>query len=134
MILGWITLAFLPRDAQPLCPGTTPGVGGTPGRDRLEALPSPGLTDLRFQVKLWRLPAPGQALPSVPGLVLGPEDVQVEVLQFHPTADGILVSAAGTAVKVWDVTKQQALTGMGRAGLPHPGQPPAGRHSVSLCF
>uniref|UniRef100_A0A452QM91 Coronin n=1 Tax=Ursus americanus TaxID=9643 RepID=A0A452QM91_URSAM len=62
-------------------------------------------------VKLWRLPAPGQALPSVPGLVLGPEPVQVEVLQFHPTADGVLVSAAGTAVKVWDVAKQQALTG-----------------------
>ncbi|KAM5198658.1 coronin-7 [Hipposideros larvatus] len=60
-------------------------------------------------VKLWRLPASGQALPSGPGLVLGPEDTQVEVLQFHPTVDGILVSAAGTAVKVWDVAKQQPL-------------------------
>ncbi|XP_058426135.1 coronin-7 isoform X2 [Diceros bicornis minor] len=61
-------------------------------------------------VKLWRLPAPGQALPSGPGLVLGPVDVQVEVLQFHPTVDGILVSAAGTVVKVWDVAKRQPLT------------------------
>ncbi|XP_039095197.1 coronin-7 isoform X1 [Hyaena hyaena] len=61
-------------------------------------------------VKLWRLPAPGQALPSAPGLVLGPEDVQMEVVQFHPTVDGVLVSAAGTTVKVWDVTKQQVLT------------------------
>uniref|UniRef100_A0ABI7WHP4 Coronin n=1 Tax=Felis catus TaxID=9685 RepID=A0ABI7WHP4_FELCA len=67
-------------------------------------------------VKLWRLPAPGQALPSVPGLVLGPEGVQVEVLQFHPTVDGVLVSAAGTAVKVWDVTKQQALTELAAHG------------------
>ncbi|KAI2576878.1 coronin 7, partial [Homo sapiens] len=41
-------------------------------------------------VKLWRLPGPGQALPSAPGVVLGPEDLPVEVLQFHPTSDGIL--------------------------------------------
>lgn len=77
-------------------------------------------------MKLWRLPAPGQVLPSVPGLVLGPEPVQVEVLQFHPTADGVLASAAGMAVKVWDVAKQQALTGT-RAR-----QPLSGRHSVTL--
>ncbi|XP_072798691.1 coronin-7 isoform X2 [Vicugna pacos] len=61
-------------------------------------------------VKLWRLPAPGQALPLGPGLLLGPEDAQVEVLQFHPTADGVLVSAAGRAVKVWDAAKQQPFT------------------------
>ncbi|XP_064448540.1 coronin-7 isoform X3 [Mirounga angustirostris] len=67
-------------------------------------------------VKLWRLPAPGQVLPSVPGLVLGPEPVQVEVLQFHPTTDGVLASAAGMAVKVWDVAKQQALTELAAHG------------------
>ncbi|XP_029801866.1 coronin-7 [Suricata suricatta] len=67
-------------------------------------------------VKLWRLPAPGQALPLAPGLVLGPEDVQVEVLQFHPTVDGVLVSAAGSAVKVWDVTKPQVLTELAAPG------------------
>uniref|UniRef100_A0A1D5Q2R7 Coronin n=1 Tax=Macaca mulatta TaxID=9544 RepID=A0A1D5Q2R7_MACMU len=61
-------------------------------------------------VKLWRLPGPGQALPSAPGVVLGPEDLPVEVLQFHPTSDGVLVSAAGTTVKVWDAAKQQPLT------------------------
>uniref|UniRef100_A0A8C9PIP3 Coronin n=1 Tax=Spermophilus dauricus TaxID=99837 RepID=A0A8C9PIP3_SPEDA len=43
-------------------------------------------------VKLWRLPGPGQALPSVPGVVLGPEALPVEVLQFHPTTDGVFVS------------------------------------------
>ncbi|XP_036266119.1 coronin-7 isoform X1 [Pipistrellus kuhlii] len=67
-------------------------------------------------MKLWRLPASGQALPSGPGLVLGPEDTRAEVLQFHPTVDGVLVSAAGTAVKVWDVAKQQPLTELAAHG------------------
>ncbi|XP_070635661.1 coronin-7 isoform X5 [Bos indicus] len=67
-------------------------------------------------VKLWRLPLSGQALPSGPGLLLGPEDAQVEVLQFHPTADGVLLSAAGRAVKVWDATKQQPLTELATHG------------------
>ncbi|XP_069342303.1 coronin-7 [Eulemur rufifrons] len=66
-------------------------------------------------VKLWRLPAPGQALPSVPGVVLE-EDHPVAVLQFHPTADGILVSAAGTAAKVWDAAKQQPLAELAAHG------------------
>ena len=60
----------------------------------------------------------GQALPSGPELLLGPEDAQVEVLQFHPTADGVLLSAAGRAVKVWDATKQQPLTGRATATAP----------------
>uniref|UniRef100_A0A8D1EEZ9 Coronin n=1 Tax=Sus scrofa TaxID=9823 RepID=A0A8D1EEZ9_PIG len=67
-------------------------------------------------VKLWRLPAPGQALPSGPGLVLGPEDVPVEVLQFHPSADGVLLSAAGKALKVWDAARQQPLTELAAHG------------------
>uniref|UniRef100_A0A8C5NW65 Coronin n=1 Tax=Jaculus jaculus TaxID=51337 RepID=A0A8C5NW65_JACJA len=61
-------------------------------------------------VKIWRLPGPGQALPAVPGVVLGPEALPVEGLQFHPTADGVLMSAAGRAVKVWDAAKEQTLT------------------------
>ncbi|XP_023567541.1 coronin-7 isoform X2 [Octodon degus] len=67
-------------------------------------------------VKIWRLPNPGQALPSVPGLVLGPEELPVEVLQFHPTVDGILVTAAGRTVKVWDAAKQQTLTELAAHG------------------
>lgn len=86
------------------------------------------------QVKLWRLPAPGQELPSGPGLVLGPEDTQVEVLQFHPTVDGVLVSVAGTAVKVWDAAKQQPLTGTGHTAVSQGGQPPPVQCSVSLCL
>ena len=76
-----------------------------------------------LQVKLWRLPAPDGLLPSGPGLVLGPEDVQVEVLQFHPTADGILVSAAGRTVKVWF---------RGRAFTDGPGDPAGQRHQGNL--
>uniref|UniRef100_A0A5F4W6H0 Coronin n=1 Tax=Callithrix jacchus TaxID=9483 RepID=A0A5F4W6H0_CALJA len=67
-------------------------------------------------VKLWRLPAPSQPLPSAPGVVLGPEELPVEVLQFHPTSDGILVSASGTTAKVWDVAKQQPLTELAAHG------------------
>ncbi|XP_063082473.1 coronin-7 isoform X1 [Cavia porcellus] len=67
-------------------------------------------------VKLWRLPDPGQDLPSGPGLVLGPEELPVEVLQFHTTVDGILVTAAGRAVKVWDAAKQQPLTELAAHG------------------
>ncbi|XP_053410289.1 coronin-7 [Nycticebus coucang] len=66
-------------------------------------------------VKLWRLPTPGQALPSVPGVVLE-EDLPVAALQFHPTSDGILVSAAGTVAKVWDASKQQPLAELAAHG------------------
>ncbi|KAL1778944.1 coronin-7 isoform X1 [Sigmodon hispidus] len=61
-------------------------------------------------IKLWRLPGAREALPSVAGVVLGPEELPVEGLQFHPTSDGVLVSTAGRAVKVWDIAKQQPLT------------------------
>uniref|UniRef100_A0A2K5BZ44 Coronin n=1 Tax=Aotus nancymaae TaxID=37293 RepID=A0A2K5BZ44_AOTNA len=67
-------------------------------------------------VKLWRLPGPSQTLPSAPGVVLGPEELPVEVLQFHPTSDGVLVSASGTTVKVWDVANQQPLTELAAHG------------------
>ncbi|XP_072459462.1 coronin-7 [Notamacropus eugenii] len=61
-------------------------------------------------VKLWRLPAAGQNLPSAPGVVLGPENFQVDVLKFHPTSDTVLVSASNKAVKVWDLALQHTLT------------------------
>lgn len=61
-------------------------------------------------IKLWRLQGARDTLPSVPGVVLGPEELPVEVVQFHPTSDGVLVSTASRAVKVWDVAKQQPLT------------------------
>ncbi|KAM6155686.1 coronin-7-like [Rhynchocyon petersi] len=67
-------------------------------------------------VKLWRLPAPNQALPVAPGLVLGPETLQVEVLLFHPTTDGVLLTTAGTAGKVWDLARQQPLTELAAHG------------------
>lgn len=100
------------QDPQSLGPDKTAGWGAA-WAGPLQALGSQ--TCSSPQVKLWRLPAPGQALPSGPGLVLGPEDLQVEVLQFHPTADGVLLSVAGRALKVWDATQQQPLTGTGHA-------------------
>uniref|UniRef100_A0A8C6X8K3 Coronin n=1 Tax=Naja naja TaxID=35670 RepID=A0A8C6X8K3_NAJNA len=53
-------------------------------------------------VKVWRLLESGQDLSSSPHVTLGPEGSRVEVLLFHPTADGVLASAAGKTVKIWD--------------------------------
>lgn len=111
-----------PSAPQPVPP--FPWGGGTwnkAGWRQRDPPPPPALgleTHSSLQVKVWRLPASGQALPSGPGLLLGPEDAQVEVLQFHPTADGILLSAVGRVAKVWDATKQQPLTGRATATAP----------------
>ncbi|KAK9393030.1 coronin-7 [Crotalus adamanteus] len=58
-------------------------------------------------VKVWRLLEAN--LSASPHVMLGPHGSQVEVLLFHPTADGVLASAAGKAVKIWDVEQQQIL-------------------------
>ncbi|XP_062999412.1 coronin-7 [Elgaria multicarinata webbii] len=60
-------------------------------------------------VKVWHLLDPDLDLSSSPHVTLGPEGGQVDVLLFHPTADGILASGAQRAVKVWDVKQRQAL-------------------------
>ncbi|KAL7979351.1 hypothetical protein Chor_015375 [Crotalus horridus] len=60
-------------------------------------------------VKVWRLLEANQDLSASPHVMLGPHGSQVEVLLFHPTADGVLASAAGKAVKIWDVEQQQIL-------------------------
>uniref|UniRef100_A0A8D0F3G2 Coronin n=1 Tax=Strix occidentalis caurina TaxID=311401 RepID=A0A8D0F3G2_STROC len=67
-------------------------------------------------VKVWRLPESGQDMPSGAGLTLGPGGGPVDVLQFHPTADGILASGAGKQVTVWDVGQQQPLTALDSHG------------------
>lgn len=63
-------------------------------------------------VKVWRLPEGSQDLPSSAGLTLGPGGGPVDVLQFHPTADGVLASGAGKRVTVWDVGQQQPLAAL----------------------
>ncbi|KAM6352695.1 coronin-7-like isoform 3-T4 [Alca torda] len=63
-------------------------------------------------VKVWRLPESGKDMPGGAGLTLGPGGHPVDVLQFHPTADGILASGAGKQVTVWDVGQQQPLTAL----------------------
>lgn len=76
----------------------------------LTAVSSPG------QVKVWRLLDSGQDLSSSPHVTLGPEGSQVDVLLFHPTADGVLASGAQRAVKIWDVEQQQPLAGEAAGG------------------
>lgn len=63
-------------------------------------------------VKVWRLPEGSQDLPSSAGLTLGPGGGPVDVLQFHPTADGVLASGTGKRVTVWDVGQQQPLAAL----------------------
>uniref|UniRef100_A0A8C3JVV9 Coronin n=1 Tax=Calidris pygmaea TaxID=425635 RepID=A0A8C3JVV9_9CHAR len=77
-----------------------------------------GLTpfSLGLQVNVWRLPESGQDMPSGAGLTLGPGGGPVDVLQFHPTADGVLASGAGKRVTVWDVGQQQPLTALDSHG------------------
>ncbi|XP_009991627.1 PREDICTED: coronin-7-like, partial [Chaetura pelagica] len=60
-------------------------------------------------VKLWRLPGSSQDVPSSAGLTLGPAEGPVDVLKFHPTADGVLASGAGKQVTLWDLGQQQPL-------------------------
>ncbi|KAM4656442.1 coronin-7-like isoform 2-T2 [Amazona ochrocephala] len=61
-------------------------------------------------VKVWRLPQSSQDIPSGAGLTLGPGGAPVDMLQFHPTADGILASGTGKRVTIWDMEQQQPLT------------------------
>ncbi|XP_075575030.1 coronin-7 [Pelecanus crispus] len=67
-------------------------------------------------VKVWRLPESGQDMPGSAGLTLGPGKGSVDMLQFHPTADGVLASGAGKQVTVWDVGQQQPLTALDSHG------------------
>ncbi|XP_049647108.1 coronin-7-like isoform X1 [Accipiter gentilis] len=64
-------------------------------------------------MKVWRLPESGQDMPSNAGLTMGPGGGPVDMLQFHPTADGVLASGAGKRVTIWDVAQQQPLTALG---------------------
>lgn len=76
-----------------------------------------------LQVKVWRLLEADQDFSASPHVMLGPQGSQVEVLLFHPTADGVLASAAGKAVKIWDVEQQQILIGTILSGLGDAGDP-----------
>ncbi|XP_054246907.1 coronin-7-like isoform X1 [Indicator indicator] len=67
-------------------------------------------------VKVWRLPESSQDMPSSSGLTLGPCGGPVDMLQFHPTADGVLASGTGKRVTVWDLGQQQPLTALDAHG------------------
>lgn len=109
----------------PSCAGGSPGVLRDQSLEKQQAQvkrcrhparsgsPAWGLTYLflGLQVKVWRLPESGQDMPSNAGLTMGPGGGPVDMLQFHPTADGVLASGAGKRVTIWDVAQQQPLTG-----------------------
>uniref|UniRef100_A0A670Z6N3 Coronin n=1 Tax=Pseudonaja textilis TaxID=8673 RepID=A0A670Z6N3_PSETE len=80
-------------------------------------------------VKVWRLLESGQDLSSSPHVTLGPEGSRVEVLLFHPTADAVLASAAGKAVKIWDVEDSISPAGLGGSG----GNPDRLLGALALC-
>nr|XP_020667641.1 coronin-7-like [Pogona vitticeps] len=65
-------------------------------------------------VKVWRLSHPGQDLSSSPHITLGPEGSRLDLVLFHPTADGLLASGALRKVKIWDVGQQQSLADLER--------------------
>uniref|UniRef100_UPI00398F50E3 coronin-7-like n=1 Tax=Pristiophorus japonicus TaxID=55135 RepID=UPI00398F50E3 len=63
-------------------------------------------------VKLWRLPDTVEQVSSAQNITLGPEAARVECVLFHPTADGVLASGAGSTAKIWDLTQQKALAAL----------------------
>ncbi|XP_069762357.1 coronin-7-like [Narcine bancroftii] len=63
-------------------------------------------------VKLWRLPDDVKQMSTALSLALGPEEVRVECVLFHPAADGVLASGAGKVAKVWDLTQQKPLAAL----------------------
>uniref|UniRef100_A0A8C5QU00 Coronin n=1 Tax=Leptobrachium leishanense TaxID=445787 RepID=A0A8C5QU00_9ANUR len=58
-------------------------------------------------VKVWNVSEPGDVGSATS--VLAGNAGQVRALQFHPSADSLLVSAAGKNVHVWDISKEAEL-------------------------
>lgn len=63
------------------------------------------------QVKLWRLEDAGTEVTAAQSTALGPEAAPVECVLFHPSADGVLASGAGSVATVWDLVQQKPLAG-----------------------
>lgn len=58
-------------------------------------------------IKLWQLNEAGNA--ADPKGTLAVTGGQVKALQFHPSADALLVSAAGKSAQIWDLSKEMSL-------------------------
>lgn len=68
-------------------------------------------------VKLWSIPERGLTEPmTTPECTLKPgnsnNNKRVENVVFHPVADFLLATSAGTCVTLWDIHKQQELSGL----------------------
>ncbi|OCT64354.1 coronin-7 [Xenopus laevis] len=61
-------------------------------------------------IKLWRVSEAADA-GSLSGTLAGVEG-QVRALQFHPSADSLLVTAAAKTVQIWDLSKEIKLTAL----------------------
>ncbi|XP_073409646.1 coronin-7-like isoform X4 [Dendrobates tinctorius] len=61
-------------------------------------------------VKLWRVSETGDVGDSAATLTV--KGGHVKALQFHPSADALLVSAAGKSVQVWDLSRDSALAAL----------------------
>ncbi|KAM9305473.1 coronin-7-like [Gastrophryne carolinensis] len=65
-------------------------------------------------IKLWHLAEIGDA-GEARG-TMSETGGQVRALQFHPSADGLLVSAAGKSAQIWDIARTTALTALDSHG------------------
>ncbi|XP_063286634.1 coronin-7 [Pelobates fuscus] len=65
-------------------------------------------------IKIWNVSEPGDA-GSATGHLAG-SGGPVRALQFHPSADALLVSAAGKTVNIWDISKEANLTALDAHG------------------
>ncbi|XP_053326631.1 coronin-7 [Spea bombifrons] len=61
-------------------------------------------------VKLWDVAKPGDE--GGPAGVLPGIGAPVRALQFHPAADGLLVTAAGKTAQIWDISREASLAAL----------------------
>lgn len=61
-------------------------------------------------IKLWQLSETGNA--ADPKGTLASIGGQVKALQFHPSADTLLVSAAGKSAQIWDLSREMPLAAL----------------------
>ncbi|KAM5152135.1 coronin-7-like [Mantella aurantiaca] len=61
-------------------------------------------------IKLWHLTETGHATDAKGTLAV--PGGQVKALQFHPSADTLLVSAAGKSAEIWDLSRETSLAAL----------------------
>lgn len=61
---------------------------------------------LCVQVKLWRLCDPEMEQPNSPEVTLQQGQDRLELVQFHPTASGLLAVGSAKTALIWDTSRQ----------------------------